>query len=46
MLYRGCLIIVNGQNIKKIGFRNFHFELPRVENCKGSLCPSPNTQIG
>ena len=42
MLYMGYLIILDGQSIKKISFRNFHFfELPRLENCKSRLCPSP-----
>ena len=42
MLYVGYLIVMNGQNIKKIGFENFeNFELLRVENCISRLCPSP-----
>ena len=41
MLCVGCLIIVNGQNIKKISLENSMIELPRVENCISRLCPSP-----
>ena len=41
MLYVGYLIIVNGQNIKNIGFQIFLFELPRVENCISRLGSSP-----
>ena len=45
------LIIVNGQNIKKIGFGNSIFVPQRVENCTSRLCPRPlpaskNTEIG
>ena len=43
MLYIGYLIILNGQNIKKIGSI---FELPRVENCINRLCPSPSHNFG
>ena len=32
MLCEGYLIIVNCQNIKKLGFRNFHFKVQRAEN--------------
>ena len=32
MLYIGYLIIVNGQNIKEIVFRNFHASAAEGEN--------------
>ena len=41
MVNIGYFIILDGENIKKIRFINFHFELPRVENCISRLCPSP-----
>ena len=55
MLYMGYLIIVNGQNIKKIGFGNFHFGASEVGKLQqqvvcpspfGSPRPPPNTQRG
>ena len=53
MLYIGYLIILDGQSIKKISFRNFHFSV--TEACKlhkQAVCPRPlgtpprHTQIG
>ena len=41
MLYIGFLIILDGQNITKISFGNFQFEVPRLEKCISRLCPSP-----
>ena len=52
MVYIGYLIILDGKNIKKISFGNFHFELPRLVNYISRLCPRPlgtpppNTQMG
>ena len=41
MLYIGHLIIVNGQDIKKPVLGISIFELHRLENCIGTLCPGP-----
>ena len=53
MLYIGYLIILDGQNIKKLVSDKSIFELPRLENCISRLCPKPlrtppppTTQIG
>ena len=42
MLYRGYLIILNGQNIKNLVSEISTFELPRLENRISRLClPQP-----
>ena len=41
MLHIGYLIILDGQNTKKISFENSMFQLPRLENSISRLCPSP-----
>ena len=38
MLYMGYLIILDGQNIKRICFGKFHFWLPRPEKYISRLC--------
>ena len=41
MLYGGYLIILDGQNIKKLVSEICIFELPRLESCISRLCPRP-----
>ena len=41
MLYIGYFNLLDCQSIKKISFGNSIFELPRLENFKSRLSPSP-----
>ena len=41
MLYTGCFFIVNGQNIKKIGFGNFQFSAAEGGKLHKRLVPQP-----
>ena len=41
MLYIGCLIILDGHNIKKSVSEISTFELLRLDSCTSRLCPRP-----
>ena len=41
MLYISWMVILGDQNMKKISFGNFDFELYTLKNCISRLCTNP-----